>query len=60
MKSHESKEWEKLVAGKSESKNEREKIDTKILNEKRGERRKLTNLKDLVTRGTIISYLRYS
>ena len=52
MKSHDSKEWEKLVAGKNEAKPEKEKIETKILNEKRGEKKKVVTLKDLVTRGT--------
>lgn len=52
MKSHDSKEWEKLVAGKSEARSERDKIETKILNEKRGEKKKVVTLKDLVTRGT--------
>lgn len=49
MKSHSSKEWEKLVAGKSTEKAEREKLDTKILNEKRGEKRKEIKLRELVT-----------
>ena len=42
MKSHDSKEWEKLVASKNveNTKAEREKLETKILNEKRGEKRK--------------------
>lgn len=52
MKSHEPKEWEKLVtAGKTEIKQANDKIETKILNEKRGEKRKLVTLKELVTRG---------
>jgi len=38
MKSHDPKEWEKLVAVKNagDQKTEREKLETKILNEKRG------------------------
>lgn len=46
MKSHDPKEWEKLVAVKNaaESKGERERLETKILNEKRGEKRKEVKL----------------
>lgn len=42
MKSHDSKEWEKLVASKNADnpKAEREDLGSKILNEKRGEKRK--------------------
>lgn len=55
MKSHEPKEWEKLVAAKNsgEVKAEREKLETKILNEKRGDRRKEVKLSDLVSQGNI-------
>ena len=60
MKSHESKEWEKLVVGKSEARSERDKIETKILNEKRGEKKKAVTLKDLVTKGTFILNIRPS
>lgn len=54
MKSHDSKEWEKLIASKSASdpKNEREKVETKILNEKRGEKRKEVKLSELLKQGT--------
>ena len=55
MKSHEAKEWEKLVPGKStEQKPEKDRLETKILNEKRGEKRKAFTLKDLMTRGTFL------
>lgn len=42
MKSHQAKEWEKIAAtkGAESVKAEREKLETKILNEKRGEKRK--------------------
>lgn len=53
MKSHDPKEWEKLIAAKNADagKSEREKIETKILNEKRGEKRKEVKLSELLTQG---------
>ena len=59
MKSFEPKEWEKLVPGKtSDHKPEKEKLETKILNEKRGEKRKVYNLKDILSKGKIYNNFR--
>lgn len=52
MKSHDPKDWEKLVPGKSsEVKPEKDKLESKILHEKRGEKRKYFTLKDLMSKG---------
>ena len=56
MKSFNNKEWEKLATGKSEFKPENEILTTKALREKRGEKRRLITLKELIKKGTIMIY----
>lgn len=51
MKSYQPANWERLQAEKSTIVTENDQLATKILREKRGEKRKFTALKDLIKRG---------
>jgi len=53
MKSYQPANWDKLSVEKSVIATENDHLSTKILKEKRGEKRKSTTLKDLIKKGTI-------
>lgn len=58
MKSFLPAQWEKLAVEKGEVETEHDSLNTKILFEKRGEKRKLTTLRDLIKKGTFLSKIR--
>jgi hypothetical protein len=52
MKSFQPSQWEKLTVEKGQIQTESDSLHTKILFEKRGEKRKYTTLRDLIKKGT--------
>lgn len=58
MKSHNNKEWEKLAVEKSEITTENDHLATKLLNQKRAEKKRDATLQDLVKRGIFNSNFR--
>lgn len=53
MKSYHEKEWEKVQpTGKQVERKERARLETKILNERRGNARSVITLKQLISKGT--------
>lgn len=60
MKSYDSKDWERhCLKNKSFKRNPNNKLETRIIHEKRGRRRKLYTLNELINKGKWITYIDY-